>query len=147
MPNWREPNEADLAASLAQDEIDAYRASGPTDGSDPVASLLASTAALVRGWIASGGRCAKWGPGRSIPEGLMIPAMDYAMAKVLNRQSIPLTEDRRDALKRAEDIFTKLAAGAIGVEAYAEEDEQDDTSQDVAGSPAFGQAAPPRLLD
>ena len=147
MPNWREPTETDLAASLAQDEIDAFRASGPADGSDPVASLLFSTASMVRGWIASGGRCAKWGPGWSIPAGLMIPAMDYAMAKVLNRQNIPLTEDRRNALKSAEETFAKLAAGAIGVEPYAEEGEEDDTAQDVAGSPAFGEAHPTRLLD
>jgi len=147
MPNWRTASETDLAATLSQGEIDAYRRQGPLDGGDPVAALLASTAALVRGWIASGGRCAKWGPGRSIPEGLMIPAMDYAMAKVLNRLDVPLNDDRRDALKRAEEIFDKIATGAIGVEPYAAEDEEDDPSQDVAGSPAFGVAAPPRLLD
>ena len=147
MPNWREPTEADLAATLSQDEVDAYRAGGPVDGSDPVASLLRDTAALVRGRIASGGRCAKWGPGWSIPAGLMIPAMDYAMAKVLNRQNLPLSEDRRDALKNAEDLFTKLAAGEIGVEPYAEEGEEDDPSQDVAGSPSFADAQPTRLLD
>ncbi|MBR2839472.1 MAG: hypothetical protein IKE55_11845 [Kiritimatiellae bacterium] len=51
------------------------------------------------------------------------------------------------SLGSAEETFAKLAAGAIGVEPYAEEGEEDDTAQDVAGSPAFGEAHPTRLLD
>ena len=37
MPNWRTVDETDLAATLSQGEVDAFRADGPTDGSDPVA--------------------------------------------------------------------------------------------------------------
>ena len=35
MPNWRTVNEADLAATISQAEVDAYRANGPNDGSAP----------------------------------------------------------------------------------------------------------------
>ena len=146
MANWIEPTESDLAANLSQREIDAFRRNGALDGSDPVPSLLARTAALVRTWIASGGRCAKWGPLGTIPAGLVIPAMDFCMAKVLNRISVPLSEDRRNALRRAEEIFDKIATGALAVESYAEDGVVDDATLPVS-SPASAPATPERLLD
>lgn len=146
MANWIEPTESDLAASLSQGEIDAFRRDGALDGSDPVSPLLKRTTSLVRTWIASGGRCAKMGPVGTIPAGLVIPAMDYAMAKVLNRISVPLTEDRRNALKRAEEIFDKIANGEIAVESYAPDGEVDDSTLPVS-SPAAAPATPERLLD
>ena len=147
MANWVKPTEADLAASLSQGEVDAFRQDGALDGSDPVAPLLDRTAAFVRTSIASGGRCAKMGPAGTVPKGLVIPAMDYCMAKVLNRISVPLSEDRRNALKRAEELFEKIARGEIAVESYVEDGEEaEDDSQEVAGSPAYGEARPERLL-
>lgn len=147
MANWVKPTETDLAANLSQGEVDAFRADGALDGSDPVAPLLERTASLVRTWISSGGRCAKMGPAGTIPAGLVIPAMDYAMAKVLNRINVPLSEDRRAALKRAEEIFDKIANGEIAVESYVDEGETKDDSQEVAGSPVYGEACPERMLD
>ena len=47
MANWIEPTESDLAASLSQGEIDAFRQDASLDGSDPVARLLARTVAMV----------------------------------------------------------------------------------------------------
>lgn len=146
MANWIEPTEADLAANLSQSEIDAYRRDGALDGSDPVAPLLDRTASLVRTWIASGGRCSKMGPAGTVPAGLVIPAMDYAMAKVLNRISVSLTEDRRNALKRAEEIFDKIANGEIAVENYDDGSEAE-VSASPASSPSFAAPNPERLLD
>lgn len=146
MANWVKPTETDLAANLSQGEIDAFRRDGALDGSDPVAPLLDRTASLVRTWIASGGRCSKMGPAGTVPAGLVIPAMDYAMAKVLNRISVPLTEDRRNALKRAEEIFDKIAHGEIAVESYAPDGKVDDSTLPVS-SPAAAPATPERLLD
>lgn len=146
MANWIEPTESDLAANLSQGEVDAFRRDGALDGSDPVSSLLERTASLVRTWIASGGRCSKMGPAGTVPAGLVIPAMDYAMAKVLNRISVPLTEDRRNALKRAEEIFDKIARGEIAVENYVEEGEVE-ASASPASTPAAAPATPERLLD
>ena len=97
MPNWRTVDETDLAATLSQGEIDAFRADGPLDGSDPVARLLQSTAETVRGYISCNG-AVRMGPAGTLPRGLVIHSMDFAMAKVLNRIGVPLTEDRRKAL-------------------------------------------------
>ena len=140
MPNWRTVDEADLAATLSQGEIDAFRADGPVDGSDAVARLLVSTVDTVRGYLGCNG-AVRMGPSGTIPRGLVIPAMDYAMGKVLNRIGVPLTEDRRKALERAEALFEKISRGEITPEGYAEDGELDDESR-PASAPAF---APPEL--
>jgi len=145
MPNWREADETDLAATLSQSEIVAFRADGPLDGSDPVARLLQSTAETVRGYISCNG-AVRMGPVRTLPGGLIIPAMDYAAAKVLNRINVPLPEDRRKALEKAEALFEKIATGAITPESYAEDGELDDEAR-PASAPAFAPAHPERLLD
>ena len=120
MPNWRTVDETDLAATLSQGEVDAFRADGPTDGSDPVARLLQSTVDAVRGYISCNG-AVRMGPSGTIPRGLVIPAMDYAMGKVLNRIGVPLTEDRRKALEAATALFEKISQGAITPESYTED--------------------------
>ena len=120
MPNWRTVDETDLAATVSQGEIDTFRADGPTDGSDPVARLLVSTVDAVRGYISCNG-AVRMGPSGTIPRGLVIPAMDYAMGKVLNRIGVPLTEDRRKALEAATALFEKISQGAITPESYTED--------------------------
>jgi len=145
MANWREVDETDLAATISQREIDAFREDGPLDGSDPVARLLASTADTVRGYIGCNG-AVRMGPAGTIPRGLIIPAMDYAAAKVLNRIRVPLDDDRRTALERAENLFEKIAAGDITPESYTEDGETDDDSR-PASRPGFAPAHPERLLD
>ena len=108
---WRPVDEGDLAATLSQQEVDAYRRSGSPDGSDPVARLLGRTAALVRGYVATNGKVARMGPPGTLPESLISPAMDYAAADVLKRVAVPLNEDRRKARERAEELFRDVAAG------------------------------------
>lgn len=125
MANWREVDENDLAASVSQGEIDAFRRDGGLDGSDPVARLLESTVALVRNYCSMNGSV-RMGPPGTIPAGLVIPAMDYAMVKVLNRIDVPLSEDRRAALRRAEEIFDNIAKGVITPESYSENGEIDE---------------------
>ena len=143
--NWRTVDETDLAATVSQGEIDAFRADGPVDGSDAVARLLVSTVDTVRGYLGCNG-AVRMGPSGTIPRGLVIPAMDYAMGKVLNRIGVPLTEDRRKALERAEALFEKISRGEITPESYAEDGELDDDSR-PASAPAFAPAHPERLLD
>ena len=145
MPNWRTVDETDLAASVSQGEIDAYRADGPLDGSDPVARLLDSTVDTVRGYIGCNG-AVRMGPSGTIPRGLVIPAMDFCMGKVLNRIGVPLSDDRRKALERAEALFEKISKGEITPESYAEDGELDDDAR-PASAPAFAPATPERLLD
>ena len=143
MANWRKVTEDDLAATLAQAEVDAYRRSGPQDGSDPVARLIASTADYVRGLVACNG-AVRMGPAGTIPNGLVIPAMDYAMGKVLVRISRPLNDDRREALRKAQELFEKIAKGEITPESYTEDGELDEDAR-PATSP-MADDGPPRTL-
>lgn len=146
MPNWRTVSETDLAATLSQGEVDAYRAGGPTDGSDRVAALLERTVATVRGWISCNG-AVRMGPAGTLPNSLISPAMDYAAFDLLKSKAAEVNETRTKARQRAEEIFEKIATGALTPESYSEDGDAvaDDTRP--AGSPAFGEAAPPRLLD
>ena len=141
MPNWRTVDETDLAASVSQGEIDAFRADGPLDGSDPVARLLSSTVDAVRGYISCNG-AVRMGPAGTVPKGLVIPAMDYAMGKVLNRIGVPLTEDRRKALERAEALFEKIARGEITPESYTEDGSVDEGKRPATSPMADDDARP-----
>ena len=143
MPNWRTVDEPDLAATLSQGEVDAFRADGPTDGSDPVARLLQSTVDAVRGYISCNG-AVRMGPSGTIPRGLVIPAMDYAMGKVLNRIGVPLTDDRRKALEAATALFEKISQGAITPESYTEDGAIDEGKR-PATSPMADDGARPIL--
>lgn len=145
MPNWRTVDETDLAATVSQSEIEAFCKDGPLDGSDPVARLLESTVETVRGYLSCNGAL-KMGPAQTIPRGLVIPAMDFAAAKVLNRIGVPLSEDRRKALEKAETLFEKISQGAITPESYSEDGAGDDSAR-PASAPAFADATPERLLD
>lgn len=122
MGKWRTADENDLAATLSQNEVDAYRRSASLDGSDPVARLLSRTAALVRGYIATNGKVARMGPSGTLPESLISPAMDYAAYDVLKRLPVPVNEDRRRARERAEDLFRDVAQGKYTPESDGAED-------------------------
>ena len=124
MSNWRTVDENDLAATLSQGEIDAFRQDASLDGSDPVARLLKRTAQMVRGYIATNGKVRRMGPSGTLPESLISPAMDYAAADVLKRIAVPLNDDRRKARERAEDLFKDVAAGKY----TPESDDADDTA-------------------
>ena len=122
MGKWRTVDENDLAATLSQQEVDAYRRSASLDGSDPVARLLSRTAALVRGYIATNGKVARMGPSGTLPESLISPVMDYAAFDVLKRVNVPVNEDRRRARERAEDLFRDVAQGKYTPEADGADD-------------------------
>lgn len=124
MSNWRQIDENDLAATLSQGEIDAFRQDASIDGSNPVARLLSRTVAMVRGYIATNGKVRRMGPSGTLPESLISPAMDYAAADVLKRIDVPLNDDRRKARERAEDLFKDVAAGKY----TPESDDADDTA-------------------
>ena len=124
MSNWRAVDENDLAATISQGEIDAFRQDASLDGSDPVARLLARTVAMVRGYIATNGKVRRMGHSGTLPESLISPAMDYVAADVLKRIDVPLNDDRRKARERAEDLFKDVAAGKY----TPESDDADDTA-------------------
>lgn len=143
---WVKVNENDLAACLSQGEIDAFRQDGALDGSDPVAGLLVRTVSTVRGYISCNGRVRMEPLGQMIPEGLVIPAMDYAAAKILKRLNVPLSEDRREALRKAEELFDKIATGVITPESWTPDGAADSLAR-PATAPSFAPPSPKRLLD
>ncbi len=145
MANWRTVDENDLAATLSQKEIDKFRRDVPADGSDAVARLLERTVSAVRGWIGCN-PAVRMGPKGTIPCCLVSPAMDYAALDVLKRVDIDPTEARREARRKAEELFEKIATGQLGCESYAEDENAGDGTRH-AGSPAFADATPERLLD
>ena len=120
MPNWRTVSETDLGATIAQSEIDAFRASGPVDGSDRVEALLQRTVDTVRGWVSCNG-AVRMGPPGTLPLSLISPAMDYAAFDLLKSQSIDVGEDRRLARESAEKHFEKIATGVFKPESYSED--------------------------
>ena len=122
MSKWRTVDENDLAATISQRELDAFRRDGSLDGSDPVARLLNRTVAMARGYIATNGKVRRMGPSGTLPESLISPAMDYAAADVLKRLAAPLNEDRRKARERAEELFRDVAAGKYTPESDAAAD-------------------------
>ena len=120
MPNWRTIEESDLAATISQGEIDAFRRDGALDGSDPVARLLERTVAAVRGWISCNGSV-RMGPAGTIPAALVSPAMDYAAFDLLKSQAMEVNETRTRARERAEQLFEKIATGVFKPESYSED--------------------------
>lgn len=126
MPNWRTVSETDLAAKIAQDEIDAYRASGPVDGSDRVAALLKSTVETIRGWISCNGSVRMCPQPGTLPLSLISPAMDYAAFDLLKSQAMEVNETRTRARERAEQLFEKIATGVFKPESYSEDGAIDD---------------------
>lgn len=145
MANWRIVDENDLAATISQGEIDAFRRDASLDGSDAVARLLERTVAHVRGYVSCNGSV-RMGPAGTLPAGLISPAMDYAVYDVLKRVDIVPNDARRDARRKAEELFEKIARGELGCESFSETDEIVDDKR-PAGSPAFAPAHPERLLD
>ena len=131
MPNWRTVSGTDLGATIAQGEIDAYRASGPVDGSDRVAALLDRTVATVRGWISCNGSV-RMGPPGTLPLSLISPAMDYAAFDLLKSQDTgDISEDRRKARDSAERLFEKISTGAFKPESYSEDGTIDEDKRPV----------------
>ena len=144
MPNWRTVDETDLAATLSQGEVDAFRADVPTDGSDRVARLLERTVAAVRGWISCNGAVRMCPEPGTIPQSLVSPAMDYAAFDVLKSINVPVNDDRRRARERAEQLFEKIATGEMSCESYTEDGTIDEGKR-PATSPMADDGARPIL--
>jgi len=139
--SWRSVTEDDLTASLAQAEIDAYRRSGATDPIDP---QIRATVSYVRGVIRSSPSRVRLCPDEStLPESLILPAMDYLRFEFCIRQNIAANESRTKAYENAVDLFREIRSGRFIPESF----DATDDSHEVAGSPAFAAATPSRLLD
>ena len=139
---WRSLIEDDLAATLSQREIDAFRQSASNAGSDPVESLLSRTAEMARGYCRANRSCRVAAGAGLVPESLVSACCDYAAYDVLKRLPTPVGEDRRRARDQALELFRAVAKGDV-----TPEDPEEAADASPAGSPAAAPAAPPRLLD
>ena len=132
---WRQPQLKDIAATLSQKELDAYRqAPDFASGADPVTDLLARTAAFVRGKIRANGRVKMSPDPLEIPASLVSTAMDYAAYDVLKRQPVKMTEERQRAREQAIAELDKVARREV-------------MPEDYQGGEDAGARAKPRFLD
>ncbi len=132
---WRTPTLQDIAATLSQKELEAYRTSPDfASGADPVEDLLKRTAAMVRGYVRKNKQVRMSAASYDIPESLISPAMDYAAFDVLKRMPVEIKEPRKDARQQALDLFKAVANGEVTPESF---DESEDESH-LAG-PEFGE--------
>ena len=118
---WRIATSDDLAATLSDQEIEAYRTSF-TGEAEPIELLLNRTAAMFRAAIRTGGRARMSRIPYAIPESVISKAMDYAAFDVLKRLDIAINDDRRKAREEAEDLLKRLERGEFEVESDGETD-------------------------
>ena len=118
---WRVATSDDLAATLSDQEIEAYRTSF-TGEAEPIELLLNRTAAMFRAAIRTGGRARMSRIPYAIPESVISKAMDYAAFDVLKRLDIAINDDRRKAREEAEDLLKRLERGEFEVESDGETD-------------------------
>ena len=76
----------------------------------------------MRAYIATNGKVRRIGPSGTLPESLVSPAMDYAAYDVLKRINVPVSEDRRRARERAENLFERVATGKFTPESDGADD-------------------------
>ena len=116
---WRKPTVADIAATLSQNELDAYRQLPEfKSGADPIEALLSRTVSYVRAKIRRNGQVRMSPSADELPESLISPAMDYAAFDILKRQPVNMTEERRQAREQAIAEFERVADGRSTPESY-----------------------------
>ncbi|MBR1608024.1 MAG: DUF1320 family protein [Kiritimatiellae bacterium] len=146
MSNWIVPTETDLAGTLSQREIDAFRASPAASmDADPVRALQDQAAGQVRAACRSNGRVKMDASAvSSIPRSCLRAHCAIVAFDVLKRLPTPVGEDRRTAYRDALAFLEKVAAGAITPEGA---DDEDDTGLAHALPASAEPHVPPRLLD
>ncbi len=144
--SWRKVTESDLVASLAQNEVEAYRTSGDFEH-DPVEQQIAAAVAYVRGCIRTGGKARLSKDESLLPESLVIPTMDYLRYNVLTRKGNVVNESRTNAYEKACLLFDEIRKGDYIPESGDEADDAEVTN-DRATAPSTGKPNPcKRLLD
>ena len=143
---WRKPTKDDLIATLSRAEAESCERSS-NFGNEPVEMLLARTAQFVRSFVRHNPSVKMCPQEGTLPEGLISPAMDYAAFDLLKRHKVNVGEDRRKARQDALEFFKSVARNEITPESYLEEGENEADLNEIASTPAVGNAIPHRLLD
>ncbi len=105
---WTRLTESELTAPLNQRELDAYKAAGSADGTDPLASILKNTAAYVRGCVRTAGLVRLSTDPLAVPDDLVGAALNYARYDYLTRFRLPISEERKTARQEAIDLFERV---------------------------------------
>ena len=145
---WRKVLEADLTATLAMNEIDAFRTSSDFEH-DPVESQIRQVCGYVRGCIRTGGAKVRMAREEDwLPESLISPAMDYLRFNLLTRMDLKVNESRTKAYDAARELFDLLRRGEFVPESELVDPEPtvEDPSE-KATAPLAAPATPPHLLD
>lgn len=145
---WRKVLEADLTATLALNEIDAFRKSADFEH-DPVEAQIRQVCGYVRGCIRTGGAKVRMAREEDwLPESLISPAMDYLRFSILTRMDMVVNESRTKAYEAALALFDQLRRGDFVPESELADPEppvEDPTEK--ATSPVAAPPTPERLLD
>ena len=135
---WRKPVLRDLTAKLNQREVDLFSAH-PDFGSmsNPAADLLEQTAEFVRGFCRTNKQVRMSPEAGTIPEGLISPAMDYAVYDVLKRINVQPNEARKAAWEKATELFKDVGTGAYIPESWSEDETAEGDTQSNKAMPEF----------
>lgn len=114
--SWIAPTESDLLTVLSETELATYRAAALAAGqADPVAPTLAQVVDLVRGYVGAWRPNTLGQPG-TIPQKLLVPALDLVSVRLPQRVGVPPKEVRQSAANRAIRLLEQVAAGVFNIE-------------------------------
>ena len=123
--SWRVLTIEDVAASLNQDEIDAYRQLPDfATRADPVGDLLVEVASYVRGFCRASGVVKIDSANQyTVPLSLVKPAIDIVVYKILTRMPMEVIESRKAAWQAAEELLKQVASKQFVPESFGVTDE------------------------
>lgn len=116
---WRTVTEQDLLQKFSSDELEALRSAGLASGqADPIAGHIEQLVNFVQGFIAAN-PANTVGEAGTLPERLILPAIDYLVVEVSSRVAgllIDLNNTRVQARKDALALFDRVANNRYAVE-------------------------------
>lgn len=116
---WRTVTESDLLQKFSGDELEALRSAGLASGqADPIAGNIRQLVDFVRGYISTH-PSNRLGPDGTLPERLILPAIDYLVVDVSSRVAgmlIDLNDTRKGAKADAVRLFERVSVGLFRVE-------------------------------
>jgi len=120
---WRNVTQDDILLKMAGPELDAFRSaaleSSPSQA-DPIAGIINQVVTLCRAQVARNISNTPMEAGVTLPEGLIAPAVDLMVLAIMSRAAGTIIDPdghRKEAARRANEIFDKVARAELVVEA------------------------------
>jgi len=111
--SWITIVEADVKASLNEQELEAYRSRIANGDSDPIPSIIPDVTAEVRGYVGTSWPLEASG----IPQSLKNAAVDIIIYRLCKRVHIAGAEQRKDAADDAVELLKRVADGKHSIDA------------------------------